>query len=140
LIVYLDTSAVVPLLVDEPTSEAASGFWSKADRVVSSMLLYAEARAALAQAGRLGRLDPEQLRRSVDGLASVVGDMDLVEVTDPLVRRAGVLAEELGLRGFDAVHLASAELVADDELVLVAGDKRLVAAAGQLGLATARFG
>lgn len=140
MIVYLDTSAVVPLLVDEPTSEAASGFWSKADRVVSSMLLYAEARAALAQAGRLGRLDPEQLRRSVDGLASVVGDMDLVEVTDPLVRRAGVLAEELGLRGFDAVHLASAELVADDELVLVAGDKRLVAAAGQLGLATARFG
>jgi predicted nucleic acid-binding protein len=140
LIVYFDTSAVVPLVVDEPTSEAAGGFWSKADRIVSSMLLYAEARAALAQAGRLGRLDQEQLRRSVDGLERVVSDMDLVEVTDPLVRRAGALAEDLGLRGFDAVHLASAELVADDELVLVAGDKRLVAAAGHLGLATARLG
>jgi hypothetical protein len=47
------------------------------------------------------------------------------------------LAEQLGLRGHDAVHLASARLIDDAEMVLAAGDRSLLAAAQVLGIATA---
>jgi hypothetical protein len=43
------------------------------------------------------------------------------------------------LRAYDAVHLASAVSVADAELVVVAADADLLAAARRLGLATARW-
>jgi len=46
VIAYFDTSAVVPLLVDEPGSSTAATLWDRADRVVSVRLVYAEARAA----------------------------------------------------------------------------------------------
>ena len=54
---YFDTSAVVPLVIEEPSSIVASRLWDEADRVVSSRLVYAEGRAALAMARRLDRID-----------------------------------------------------------------------------------
>jgi hypothetical protein len=38
-----------------------------------------------------------------------MGDLDLVEVGAAVVHRAGELAELLALRGYDPVHLGSAE-------------------------------
>jgi predicted nucleic acid-binding protein len=52
LIAYFDTSAIVPLLVEEPGSEAAANVWNEASRIAGTRLLFAEARAALAQARR----------------------------------------------------------------------------------------
>jgi len=56
VIAYYDTSAVVPLLIAEPGSARAATLWDQADRVISVRLLYPEARTALADAKRLGRL------------------------------------------------------------------------------------
>jgi hypothetical protein len=108
--------------------------------VVGSSLTYAEARAAFARGRRIGRLDEDACRAAVLGLEGLVVDLDTVEVTAPLVRRAGALADGFDLRGYDAIHLASAELVADRELVLVTGDLDLVRAAGDLGLGVAALG
>jgi predicted nucleic acid-binding protein len=43
-------------------------------------------------------------------------------------------------RGYDAVHLAAALTVADDDLVVVTGDGELATAATDAGLALARPG
>ena len=140
MIAYFDTSALVPLVVDEPTTEPATRLWGAADRVVGSSLTYVEARAALARARRIGRLDADSCRAAVLGLEALVVALDTVEVSGPLVRRAGALADDFDLRGYDAIHLASAELVDDRELVLVTGDLDLVRAAGDLGLGVAALG
>jgi uncharacterized protein len=63
----------------------------------------------------------------------------VVEVTDSVVRDAGALAEQFSLRGHDAVHLASARLINDPELVLAAGDQSLLAGARAIGIATANL-
>jgi uncharacterized protein len=139
VIAYFDTSAVVPLLVEEPATPRAARLWDEAERVVTVRLCYAEARAALAMARRIGRIRPAALRLAVQTLHVLYGQMDLVEVTDGVVRRAGSLAEEHELRGYDAVHLASAETLADPEIVLVAGDDPLCRAAASQGLAVARL-
>jgi hypothetical protein len=137
LICYFDTSAVIPLLVDEASSEVAGRLWDTADHVMSSRLVYPEARAALAQAHRTDRIDSRGLRRVVTDLEGLMGDLDLVEVGPAVVHRAGQLAELLALRGYDAVHLGSAESLADPGLVLVAGDRQLLRAAGELQMAVA---
>lgn len=136
MIAYFDSSAVVPLIIAEPASPRAQSLWDGADRAVSVRLLYPECRAALAQARRLGRLTPRQLREAVSELDSRYDEFDLVDFDDRLGRRAGELAEEHGLRGYDAVHLASAERVQDAELVLVAGDGALLEAATAARMAT----
>ncbi len=134
---YFDTSAVIPLLVEEPTSPAVAELWAAATRLVTVRLLYPEARAALARARRDGRLGGRQHRAAVAGLGQLDEQFDHVELTAELAARAGDLAEAEALRGYDAVHLAAAELAADDELVMVTGDAALRSAARRLGIATA---
>lgn len=133
MIGYFDTSAVLPLLIDEPASEVAGRMWDTSDRVVSVRLIYPEARAALAQANRLGRLTAYQLRAAVDQLDRLVAQFHIVEVTEILARRAGQLAEEQRVRGYDVVHLAAAEAVNDPDTIVVAGDRELCDA-GRLGI------
>jgi uncharacterized protein len=137
VIAYFDTSALIPLLVDEPGSDRAARLWDVADNVVAVRLIYAEARAALAQAARTGRLATADLTTAIDGLEGLYASLDLLEVDEHLVRRAGELAQQHALRGYDAIHLAAAERVRDDATVMVAGDRGLCAAAGALGMAIA---
>ena len=137
MIVYFDTSALLPLVIEEPGSLLASRLWDDAERVVSSRLAYAEGRAALAMAQRMQRLNGQDLRSAVDAFEAVHDQLQLVEVTESLVRRAGVRAEEFGLRGYDSVHLASVEEIADEDVVLAAGDRGLLSAADALGIAVA---
>jgi uncharacterized protein len=137
LIVYFDTSALLPIVIEEPTSATASRLWDDADRVVSSRLVYVEGRAALAMARRMDRLDDRQLRMAVEGFEAVHEQLDIIEVTRDLVVKAGGLAHRYGLRGYDAVHLASARLLDDPELVLASGDLALVRAAAAVGMSTA---
>jgi predicted nucleic acid-binding protein len=51
--------------------------------------------------------------------------------------RAAQLACSWALRGYDAVHCACAERLRDDDLIVAANDRRLLAACMSLGMATA---
>jgi uncharacterized protein len=139
LIVYFDTSAIVPIVIDEPSSPAAAWLWDEADRVVSSRLVYAEGRAALAMACRLKWIDKRQLRRVVEDFEVLTRQIDIVEVTKDLVLQAGALAEQFDVRGCDAVHLASARLIDDPDVVFAAADAHLLAAAQVLGISVAHL-
>lgn len=137
MIAYFHTSALIPLIVEEGGSIRAGDLWDQSERVVSVRVVYAEARAALALAARLGRFEPRELGKAVTVLEGLYAQLDLVGVDDLLVRRAGDLAQDHALRGYDAIHLAAAQRIADEETVLVAGDRRLCLAARDLGIAVA---
>lgn len=136
MIGYLDTSALVPILVEEPTSVACRRFWDDADVVVSSRLLYVEAAAALAQATRMGRLTATKHRQGRRRLDQLWDEMDVVETDKQLIAHAAGLAHRLSLRGYDAVHCASAEELNDDDVVAASGDRALLTAWLRLGIAT----
>ncbi len=108
-----------------------------ASRRVSSSLIYPEARAALAAAGRAGRLDSGSLRRAVGDLEQAMGAIGLVGVDATLARSAGALAEHHALRGYDAFHLATALSVQDPTLVIVRWDRDLAVAGLAVGRAVA---
>ena len=67
---YFDTSAVISLLIGEPSSASCARMWNEAARSVSLRLLYPEARAALARAERMGGITDAEL-------VLVTGDNDL---------------------------------------------------------------
>ncbi len=140
MIAYFDTSAIVPLLIAESGTRTAGDIWDRANRLVSVRLAHVEARAALAQASRLHRISPQHLRSSVRELGDLFAQVDLIEADEDLIHDAADLAEAQGLRAYDAVHLAAIRRVADDELVVVAGDRALLTAAEALGIAIAVIG
>ncbi len=130
-----DTSALIPLIVEEPSTPVCQRLWNEASRVASVRLLYAEASAALARAHRMARLTTTQLDAAIAALEDIVVELDHVEITDQLVRTAGALVRTHGLRGDDAVHLGAGLTVSDDDVVFVTGDSNLAAAAHVLGIA-----
>ena len=133
LIAYFDTSALIKLLVVEPGTEVAEELWDGASERVASCVVYAEARAALAAAARDRRLSARQLRNVVGGLGEACGAMQLVGVDAELAELAGELAEHHALRGYDAVHLATALEIETSELVIATWDSDLARAALAVG-------
>ncbi len=107
----------------EAGSDEAGSLWDASDLIFTSRLSYAEARAALTAARRPRRLSQKELEDGKRFLDGRFQEMDLVEVTQGIVRSAGDLAEAHGLTGYDAVHLASALAIGADGLVLATWDR-----------------
>ena len=137
MITYFDTSAIIPIIIKEPSSDTCIRLWNDATRSISTRLIYPEARAALAQAQRTGRLTAANLDEAVKELDSIATEINYLEITEHIAESAGVLAQAHGLRGYDAVHLASAALANDDDFVFVTGDRNLGSAAQAIGLSVA---
>lgn len=127
-------------MVIEDGSELAAGLWDSAYPAASSILAYPEGRAALAAARRLGRLEEEGHREALASFEGLYAELTTVGVDRELAARAGGHAEDLGLRGYDAVHLATALELGDEETVLVTWDRDLVRAAERIGLGIAGLG
>ena len=137
MIAYFDTSALVKLFLDEPGRELVERSWEAFGARVTSVAAYPEARSALAGAARAGRLRTERGSLAVDELGSLFLEMSVVELGIDLAREAGDLAERYALRGYDAVHLASALSVDDQATTVFTWDADLAAATAAAGLSVA---
>jgi len=134
---YLDTSVLVKLYVEEDGSVSIRKQVNKARFVATSAIAYVEARAAFARRRREGTLAPTDHRRTVRALDSDWGHYMLVEITDSLIRDAANLAEEHSLRAYDAIHLASATRLRKkmaEDILFASWDANLGTAARREGL------
>lgn len=115
----------------------AAELWGSAHPAASSVLAYPEGRAALAAARRVGRLEKDAHAKALVDFEELYADLVTIGVDQELARSAGKHAEHLGLRGYDAVHLATALELGDEEVVLVTWDRDLARAAERVGLGIA---
>ena len=137
MIAYLDTSALVKLYVAEEGARALRRRAARSEALATSVVAYAEARAAFAHLLRTGRTSERQHARRITRLNADWDGFVRIELTPELVREAGDTAELYGLRGFDAVHLASGLWLKERSavpLVFAAYDRRLHAAAARAGV------
>jgi predicted nucleic acid-binding protein len=107
LILYLDTSSLIKLYIEESGSSAIERLVVEASLVCTSVIAYAEARSALARLNREGSLTPEDYAVAKSDLDRDWPHYLALEVTPAIWRGAGDLAERHALRGFDSLHLAS---------------------------------
>ena len=101
--------------------------------MVSSQLVYPEARAALAAAARAGRIGKSTHGSAVATVEDLYAQLRTVAIDEPLGRHAGDLAAKHALRGYDAVHLACALALEGDDILLATWDDPLNAAARATG-------
>lgn len=139
MILYLDTSALLKLYVDESGSARVRSLVRNAEAAFTHMISYAELRAALAKAMRMKRVTRKAHAALVADVDSDWSKLNIVDVDMPLVRRAGALAELFDLRGFDSIHLAAAEWLhasigGHPEFAFAAFDTGLCSGASTIGL------
>jgi predicted nucleic acid-binding protein len=115
----------------------AAELWNSAYQSASSILAYPEGRAALAAARRLDRIGVDEHRKALADFEDLYADLATIGVDQELAVSAGEYAEDLGMRGYDAVHLATALELGDDEVVMVTWDGDLARATERLGLGVA---
>lgn len=120
--VYLDSSAIVKLVVREPESAALGRFLRNQPERVSCALARTEVLRAIRH---LGNAAVNRARR-------VLRRIDLIRLDDSLLDAAGMLDPRI-LRSLDAVHLAAAQLIAPELDAIVTYDRRLRDSASLLG-------
>jgi uncharacterized protein len=127
-VVYVDSSALVKLVIREAESDALAG-WIKGRTLVSSRLSEIEVR----------RTATRGLGRPWTGSAAVFDQMAVVELDGSIAERAAHVPPPL-LRALDAIHLATALELADDLDAFVTYDDRLAEAARAAGMTVASPG
>lgn len=117
--IYMDTSALVKLIVEEPESAALQRWLADAedrDHVTSAVGRVELMRTAL----RSGDTEiTANAKRILDE------DLDIIAVTDEVIEMAETIGPE-SLRSLDAIHLASAAQLRDALTAVVAYDGRLI--------------
>ena len=129
---YLDTSALVKLYAQELGSDLTFEVVGEAHSTATSRISYVEARAAMGRKVRLGEATQAAARKMVERLNADWPEYLRIDITEELTRTAGELSERHGLKGADAIQLASALRVARQitpTLKFVAFDAKLCAAA-----------
>lgn len=138
MILYLDTSALVKLFVEEAHSARVLQAVSEARLTATHTIAYVEACATFARVAHdrgKARLF-SALRRRLDVQWQ---SWEILNVTERLIRRAADLAGSYRLRGYDSLHLAAAESVFEVfrghmPFFLAVFDGQLSAAAKRLGI------
>lgn len=119
---YLDSSAIVKLVVEEPESSALRCYLRRKGVLVTSALARTEVARALLPFGM------PAAQRGTD----VMKRLDVIRLTDRILRVAGTLQPPT-LRSLDAIHLATAQLLGDDLGKICTYDDRMAAVAKDLG-------
>ena len=122
VLTYIDSSAIVKLVVAEPESNALRRYLIRRQPLVSSALARTEVARALIPSG------PEAVGRGEDALRRI----QLLRVNDRVLAEAGRM-EPPELRSLDAIHLASARQLGAAVRQIVTYDERMAHAAKALG-------
>jgi predicted nucleic acid-binding protein len=134
---YLDTSALVKLYVEEEGSATVREAVAGAETIATTVIAYVEACAAFARRRRESHLSRTDYRRTIHELQSDWDRYLLLEVTNELIRTAAELAAIHPLRAYDAIHLAAAKVLQErlqGPILFACWDSRLSATAKGEGL------
>jgi predicted nucleic acid-binding protein len=123
--VYLDSSAIVKLIVEEPESIALRSTLKRWPDRVSAALARVEVHRALRRAGK----SKAAHARAVAVLDSLV----LIRLDESILSRAAAFTQPQ-MRSLDAIHLAAALAIGDEPDALITYDGRLARAARDEGL------
>lgn len=127
---YVDSSALMKRYVDEPDRDSALALLDSDPVLVTSWVTMIEVRRNLARLLRGAALDGarRQLLADLDAMA-------LVNIDESTCAAAAQIAENLGVRSLDSVHLATAQRLLVPSLPFVTFDHRQAQAARSLGFA-----
>lgn len=117
MILYLDTSSLIKLYVEEAAADEVRRLLNQALVVATSVVAYPEARSASARLFREGGLTADEYSTMKTDLEQDLESFLTLGVTEDIWRHAGDLAH--ALRGFDSLHWASCLALTSLELSIL---------------------
>lgn len=142
MILYLDTSALVKRYFKEPYSDELLLKWMEATEVMTSSVAYAETLASFYRKKREAGLKDNLIRKIADSFCRDWKSFIRVELSNELNEYIDTAVAKYPLRGFDAIHLASAMIIHErlkHDFIFVCFDQRLIHAAQTEGIKTFPF-
>jgi predicted nucleic acid-binding protein len=139
MILYLDTSALVKRYFRESYSDDVIFRWKSAAQIVTSFVAYAETMASMYRKKREAALANTLIRKIVDSFQKDWESFIRVEVNNELNGYIDRVVKAYPLRGFDAIHLASAMVIHEkfpENFVFACFDEEIVRAAQSEGFET----
>ena len=136
-ILYLDTSALVKQYVQERNSRDVQDLIQTADHAGTSQITRTEMAAALARATCTGLIPGSEGEFAWNAFLADWESITRLKVSGQVIERSSVLAWTYPLRGYDALHLASAVLwqeTLETQVILATFDRELWSAGSQAGL------
>jgi predicted nucleic acid-binding protein len=133
---FWDSSAIVPLLVDEPAHAAAAHEFGRDPDVLAWWATPVECVSALARLERDGALTADGVRDSLTRLDALAAAWHEIQPVAPIRQRAIRLLRVHPLRAADALQLGAALVAAEDQpssLPFITFDERLALAAEREG-------
>ena len=125
---YVDSSALIKRYIDEPDSDDAVALLERDAVLVTSWVTMVEVRRNLSRLLRDRALDLARRQLSLD-----LDAMALVSVDEATCSAAAQIAEHLGVRSLDSIHLATAQRLFVPSMSFVTFDHRQAGAARSLG-------
>ncbi|MFZ1059089.1 MAG: type II toxin-antitoxin system VapC family toxin [Candidatus Rokuibacteriota bacterium] len=129
---YLDTSALIKRFVAEQGSALVQSLVTRRGPVATAKIAYAEVYAGFTRRRREGRLSPRRYAQVCRQFELDWSAYVRVDLRDEILGLARDLIQRHPLRGFDAIHLASAlslKSALSEEVTFAAADERLLRAA-----------
>ncbi|MEW6368139.1 MAG: type II toxin-antitoxin system VapC family toxin [Acidobacteriota bacterium] len=137
MILYVDSSALVKRYTEETHSKRVRELVRRARSVGTAEITQVEVIAAFKEAERMGTLNAAEASRARRDLLGDWPSLVRLTVSVMVLNRAGELAWQHPLRGYDAVQLAAAQLWQEalgEEIDLATFDEQLWDAATTTGL------
>ena len=134
---YLDTSALIKRFVDERGTPLVQAILAREGLFATANIAYAEVYAGLARRHRERDLSPAEYAEACRRFEHDWHGCLRVDLSGPVLDVARQLIQRHPLKGFDAIHLASAYRLhteLGEPITFVAADDRLLRAAEDEGL------
>lgn len=125
---YVDSSALLKLYVDEEDSARAAELVGADPALVTSWVTVVECRRNIARL-----LEGTALASALDAFERDLDSFALVVAGEMVCRAAARIGEVLGVRSLDAIHLASAQQLQITAMPFLTFDLRQAQAARSLG-------
>ena len=123
--VYLDSSAILKLIVEEPETHALLSALERWPDRISAALARVEVHRALRRAGK-----PKAAHARAE---AVLDSLVLIRLDESILSRAAAFTQPQ-MRSLDAIHLAAALAIGDEPDAVITYDGRLAQAAREEGL------
>jgi predicted nucleic acid-binding protein len=111
MIVYFDTCALVKRYVEEAGSREVNALWEDENAILGSVIItQVEMAAALQKAIHLGNASEALLSEIWQDFLGDWESFTRIQISTVMVERASQISIAYKLRGYDALHLAAAQM------------------------------
>jgi len=139
VVTYFDSSVILAMLFNQSSAEMALKHWEAGEHRVTSMLTAFE---CINVAQRFRQKLPQVTQKSwwpqaESWLSKILSQLNRYQINETVLKRMKSEAKLSQCRTLDAIHLATMLLYYDAGVTvqLVTGDKRMIAASKELGIA-----